>query len=77
MTRRNWTVAVLAGVLTGLAVAGVATLLDWRENPGGIFHGDAGTDWRIVFHTAASWFLPVAPTVCVIVAIALLVTNRR
>ena len=47
----------------GAAVGVLASLmsfLDWQKNPSGIFHNELGTNWRFVFETAISWFVPVA-----------------
>jgi len=41
------------------AVALVPTFLDWRLNPGGLFHGADGTSWAVVLETAWTWFWPV------------------
>lgn len=55
--------AVISGLLVGAVVAtlvaGAITGLDWRFNPGGIFHGEGGTDWQVVAATFSSWFWPV------------------
>ena len=47
----------LAVFLSAL-LAGTMALIDWLENPGGIFHGPDGTRWDFVLETAWSWFLP-------------------
>ncbi len=57
-----------SGLVAGLLVAGVMTFLDWRVNPGGLFHDSSGTDWLIVRETAWSWFWPVALLVATIAA---------
>ncbi|XOV83266.1 MAG: hypothetical protein ACFHXK_20740 [bacterium] len=50
----------------GLSLAGAVfitaavTLWEWWENPSGIYHDGATTDWQIVYETAISWFLPAA-----------------
>lgn len=69
-------VAVTAGVILGLLVAAIMTALDWRFNPGGIFHDINGTDWEIVRETAFSWFLPVALVGSIAAAILLVVISR-
>lgn len=48
----------IAAVLAALT-SGIATFLDWRTNPSGIFHGAAGTYWSVVWETWVSWFGPV------------------
>ena len=53
---------LLVGLLFGAAVAISVTLVicvwEWIENPGGIFRGNAGTNWDFVFDTAVSWLIP-------------------
>jgi len=56
------------GVLAGLAVALPVTALDWYANPSGLFHGEDGTRWPIVWETAWSWFWPVAGAAAAVVA---------
>lgn len=46
------------GLAVALVVALGVTLLEWYENPGGIFRGDTGTQWHYVWETAWSWFAP-------------------
>lgn len=69
--------AVLVGATLGLVVSSVVTFLDWRLNPGGIFHGDAGTNWIVVAETGFSWFLPVAAGASVVAALALFLYSRE
>ena len=52
--------ALVLGMVVGGLVASVQTYLDWQLNPSGLFHGDEGTSWRIVWETWSSWFAPVA-----------------
>jgi hypothetical protein len=59
MKRSRWAACLLISVLIAALVALPPTVSDWRLNPGGIFHGPAGTDWGIVWQTGLSWFLPV------------------
>jgi len=63
MVRKSLNIALLAGSLAGLLVAGGITLMEWWQNPGGIFQTQVGTDWHIVWQTWSSWFFPVALTV--------------
>ena len=77
VSRRRWSTVLGSAVVAGAAVAALATLKDWRRNPGGLFHDGQGTDWAIVFETAVSWFLPVAATVAVLGALVLLVAAWR
>ena len=53
---------IAGGVGTGILIASTMSFLDWRANPGGIFHDASGTHWNIVWETAVSWLLPVAAT---------------
>ena len=50
------------GLLTGSAVALAVTLtitvMEWIANPGGIFRGPEGTNWKIVWDLARSWLVP-------------------
>ncbi|MGB5353484.1 MAG: hypothetical protein WBN32_07745 [Woeseia sp.] len=66
MNKRGITYVVCSGLLAGLLVSVVMTFLDWRLNPGGIFHSTTGTDWAIVRATAWTWFWPVALLVAAI-----------
>ncbi len=59
MSRNHWICAMLIGATAGLFVASVVSFLDWQLNPSGIFHSDLGTNWRIVWETWISWFVPV------------------
>lgn len=68
--------SIAVGLVIGLVVASIATLLDWLENPGGIFHGDQGTNWRFVADTAISWFFPVAAPSGALAALVLFVLRR-
>ena len=59
MSQKHWVCAVLFGATVGFIIASVVSFLDWRLNPGGIFHSDLGTNWRFVWGTWISWFIPV------------------
>ena len=60
MTRRQpWIRGVLSGATVGFVVASVMSYLDWRLNPSGIFHGEGGTSWGVVWETWVSWFVTV------------------
>ncbi len=59
MSQKYWVYAVLLGATVGFIVASVISFLDWQLNPGGIFHSDLGTNWRFVWDTWISWFIPV------------------
>lgn len=57
---------------TGFSVAFLLTLIitlwEWLENPSGIFHNQNGTNWRFVFDTSISWFIPTFINVVLIAA---------
>jgi hypothetical protein len=59
MSKKCWVYAILLGVAGGFVAATVMAFFDWRLNPGGIYHSDLGTNWRFVWDTWISWFLPV------------------
>ena len=71
MKSKIWLSGVALGVVASLVLALVMTYADWRLNPGGIFHGEEGTNWVIVRETIISWFVPTIPP-AVILAIAVL-----
>ena len=69
---------LVAGASVALSIAAVITVWEWLENPGGIFHGPEGTNWRFVAETAVSWLLPVfALTSVVAIACHFLFTYLR
>lgn len=76
MNRRNWTSGITIGAIAGVCVATIMTFLDWRLNPGGIFHGATGTNWTIVLETAISWFAPVAGAGAAVALVVLFVWAR-
>ena len=77
MKRRLWISGALIGLAAGLVVAGVMTYLDWRLNPGGIFHGTAGTNWPVLLETVWTWFLPVGPLEAALSTAVLFGLRRR
>ena len=58
----NSTKTIIQGLLIGfvlsLLASTVPTFMDWQTNPGGLFHGPDGTDWKIVLETMFSWLWP-------------------
>ena len=66
-----WRRTFVYGAGLALAVAAVAVFLDWRINPGGLFHDESGTNWRILGETGLSWFLPLLPATCGLSALVL------
>lgn len=46
------------GAVISILVTVIVCVLEWVENPGGIFRGDEGTRWQFVFETAWSWLIP-------------------
>ena len=77
MKTTQWLIGITAGAGIGFIVAAVMTYLDWRLNPGGIFHDAGQTDWSIVGETAFSWFWPVAVIASTAALLALFVLSRR
>jgi hypothetical protein len=71
MHAQTWKLATVIGLLTALGVAAAMTIMDWRRNPGGIFHNELGTDWIVVAETAFSWLWPVALLASLTTAIVL------
>ncbi len=71
MKSSSWLLGAGTGFGVGFAVAATMTFLDWRLNPGGIFHDEMGTHWKVVWDTAISWFLPVAAIATVTVWVVL------
>ena len=69
--------AILFGATVGLIVASVISFLDWRLNPSGIFHSDLGTNWRFVWVTWISWFIPVFVAGSVLSVPVLIWLSRR
>lgn len=76
MNRRYWILGVVIGVAVGLIAAFIMTFLDWRLNPGGIFHNAQGTDWTIVIETAVSWFVPMSVVVSASALLGLFLFTR-
>ncbi len=76
MTRKRLLLVLAFGAAVGFVVAALMTFLDWRLNPGGIFHGPRGTDWSIVMETAFSWFAPVS-ALAVVLALPVAIWNAR
>ncbi len=76
MNKKYWISAFVVGAVFGLVVASVMTFLDWRLNPGGVFHSDLSTEWTVVTETAVSWFFPVAAASSVLAALVLFLFSR-
>lgn len=76
MKRTDWLAGIAAGLVTGVVVASIATFLDWRVNPSGLYHGVDGTHWGIVWDTARSWLVPVTGYVTLIAWAVLFVCSR-
>lgn len=62
---------LIGGLATSALLAAVMTGLDWRKNPGGIFHGPDGTHWTIVGETFFSWFWPALPAMVLLILLSL------
>ncbi|MEQ8407778.1 MAG: hypothetical protein RKH07_05840 [Gammaproteobacteria bacterium] len=54
----SWLIATKVAFCIALFLTLLFTGWDWLANPSGIFHDDTGTNWRFVYDTAESWFLP-------------------
>jgi H+/Cl- antiporter ClcA len=76
LSRKQAILAVVIGITLGVTVAAIMTALDWRLNPGGIFHDDQLTNWEVVTETAFSWFLPITLLASVVTAIVFAVYWR-
>ena len=78
MNTRIWLSGVALGLVASAVLAMVMAYADWRLNPGGIFHSEAGTNWRFVWDTAISWFVPSIPAAILLsVAVIFLVMPKR
>jgi hypothetical protein len=55
---RAWVYGLAGGALLAALLAAVPTMLDWLENPGGIFRSGDATRWAVVWETFVSWFMP-------------------
>ena len=62
----SWWFGLAAAAAVALVVTIVVTVWEWLENPGGIFRGEAGTNWGFVYDTAISWFVPTFLAVAVV-----------
>ncbi len=51
-------IGIACGITIAIAVTSFVTIWEWLENPGGIFRDEEGTNWRFVYDTAISWFVP-------------------
>ena len=76
MKNKDWLHSIAIGSIIALIVAGTITFMDWRLNPGGLFHDDLGTHWNVVAETAASWFFPVAALVSVVAVLVFFALSR-
>lgn len=56
------------GAIVAVLLTAVITIWEWIENPGGIYRGEQGTDWRIVYETAISWLAPAFVTIALLAA---------
>ena len=63
MNRTRWLPSLkwgaVLGVVMAILVAAPPTWLDWRLNPGGLFHDDSGVHWSVLLDTFFSWAWPV------------------
>ena len=63
-------------VLMSACLGSVASVIDWRANPGGIFRDETGTYWGVVADTFLSWFMP-AFWFCFLLAVPVVWIWRR
>ena len=78
MKARLWLSGLALGLVASAVLAMVMTYADWRLNPGGIFRGEQGTEWAIVWETLFSWFVPTIPAAVILsVAILFLVLPKK
>ncbi|PCI74077.1 MAG: hypothetical protein COB20_15525 [SAR86 cluster bacterium] len=59
-----------------LFLASVFSTWSWIENPGGIFRDSASTNWRFVYDTATSWFIPTFLYTLVLASLLHLLVGR-
>lgn len=64
-----------AGAITSVATTLFMTIWEWLENPGGIFRGPDGTNWRFLMETAISWLIPTFVYVSVVAIVGHLVVS--
>jgi hypothetical protein len=76
MKTKFWIISILSGLFTGMVIAVIITYQDWQLNPSGIFHGEQGTNWPVVWETALSWLLPIWALVSALLLICLLIISR-
>ena len=76
ITRGTMRRGVQIGIAAGLIVASAVTAIDYRRNPGGVFHGETGVRWSHVLETWVSWFMPVTLLVAVFAVLVLLSLSR-
>jgi len=77
MSQRCLLYAMVLGTAVGFVTASVMSFLDWRLNPSGIFHSELGTNWRFVWDTWLSWFVPMFVVGSVAAVVVFLWMSRR
>lgn len=50
---------IALALVIALIAAIVPTVIDWYNNPGGVFRGSEGTRWGAVIETVWTWFWPI------------------
>ena len=77
MRHRPWTMGLGLAVLVAAGIAGTASFLDWRLNPGGVFRNPEGTSWPVVWETWVSWFVPAVLLIAALLIPSLAWYERR
>ncbi len=52
--------SLLFAVLVSFSTSSIVTFMDWHANPGAVFQSETGTQWRAVWETWISWFVPLS-----------------
>lgn len=70
-----WLFGPVSGIACAVLTTALFTAMDWARNSGGIFRDSSGTDWSIVYDTAASWFVPTLVYVTILAGLGHLVAG--
>ena len=76
-----WWLGLALGAAASSVVTIVVVVWEWLENPGGIFRNELETNWKFIYDTAISWFVPTFIYLAVIASVVHLawwiVSGRR